>query len=338
MHNMLLSRWTAYALVLSLGITMATEVTARSFNMPSNPGDSVIEEFPDGNAFTIANRGETLLDIARRFSMGQTEIVLINPDVDRWLPEEGSIVKLPNRRILPNVPHEGIVINLPEFRMYYFPAAKRGETRRVLTYPISIGRQDWRSPLGITRITEKVRNPVWRPPESIKREHAAKGDILPDVVPAGPDNPLGLFAMRLGLPGYLIHSTNKPFGIGMMVTHGCVRMYPEDMEQLFQMVPPGTPVHFVNQPVKVGWLNDDLYIEIHPDLEGEEISPDQLLEMALNAIIKANQEQIPIIDGEALNRALQLRNGMPVAVYTRLRSPQPDEMGLREASLQHADN
>lgn len=215
--------------------------------------------------YVKAEQGDTLIDIAHDFSVGQDEIVMANPGMSRWLPGEGTKVLIPDRFILPDAPRVGIVVNIPEMRMYFFPPGEgKNPPTQVITYPISVGRMDWKSPMGITKIVEKIKDPTWTPPESIKKEHALEGDILPDVVPAGPDNPLGRFAMRLGVKGsYLIHGTGqeKADGIGMMVTHGCMRMYPEDVEQLFPKVSVGTQVNLIYQSVKVGWRGNALYID-----------------------------------------------------------------------------
>ena len=214
---------------------------------------------PDGNdvigSLTIitAREDDTLLDIARRHGLGYEDIVTANPEVDTWLPGEGTEVVLPTRYVLPPGPRSGVVLNLAEYRLYYYPEPKAGEPATVMTYPISIGRMDWETPLGRTSIISKVRNPSWYPPESIRAEHAADGDPLPRIVPPGPQNPLGDYAMRLGLPGYLIHGTNRPSGVGMRVTHGCIRMFPEDIDYLFGRVDVSTPVRIINEPVKVGW-------------------------------------------------------------------------------------
>lgn len=303
---------------------------AANYSMPSTPSDSLIGDPLADEFYTYASREDTLLDIARRFDMGQIEILLVNPIVDRWLPGQGTQVRLSNYRLLPDTPRQGLVLNLPEYRMYYFPPAKPGKPALVKSFPNSIGRVDWNTPLGQTRIVEKIKNPTWTPPASIRAEHAAKGDRLPPVWPAGPNNPLGLFAMRLGIPGYLIHSTNKPFGVGMRVSHGCIRMYPEDIERLFQEIPIGTPVRIVNQPIKVGWNKDTLYIEVHPTLaeteaededgtitEPSEAAYQANLKLALDLIAQANNRQMPRIDNEALKRAIKTRNGIPIRIYKR---------------------
>lgn len=228
----------------------------------------------------VAGREDTLIDIAHAHGLGYEELVNANPGVDPWVPGEGTVVVLALRRILPDAPREGIVVNLPEHRLYYYPPAKAGEARVVITYPVSVGKMDWHTPIGLTKVVQKIKDPPWYPPESVRNEHAAHGDPLPKVVPAGPDNPLGQFALRLGIPGgsYLIHGTNKWAGIGMQVTHGCMRLYPEDIEALFKIVGTDTPVRIVNQPQKVGWADGRLYVEVHPPLSDADdsiVAPDR---------------------------------------------------------------
>ena len=267
--------------------------------------------------FTKARHEDTLIDIAREFSLGQDEIVMANPKVDRWLPREGTQVIVPHQFILPDAPRNGIVVNIPEMRLYFYQGASKGKPAfQLITYPISIGRMDWRTPLGATKVLRKQKDPTWTPPETIKREHAADGDILPDVVPAGPNNPLGRFAMRLGVPGYLIHGTgvDKAYGIGMRVTHGCIRMYPEDIEKLFPLVDVGTPVYLVNQPIKLGWVGDDLYIEVSQPLDEDRMSYEQLLSNAMELIGKKTATRPVTLDGGALKKALQEPDGIPTVI------------------------
>jgi L,D-transpeptidase ErfK/SrfK len=207
-----------------------------------------------GTVSTITARYEdTLVDIARRHGLGYLDIVRANPGVNPWLPGEGTEIILPSRFVLPPGPRTGLVLNLAEYRMYYFPEAGEGKPAYVYTYPMSIGRMDWETPLGKTRIIAMAKNPAWYPPQSVRDEHAADGDPLPRVVPPGPANPLGTRALRLGLPGYLIHGTNRPAGVGMRVSHGCVRMFPEDIEFLFERIRVNTSVRIINVPVKIGW-------------------------------------------------------------------------------------
>ena len=257
---------------------------------------------------------DTLLDIARRYDIGQAEILGVNPTVDRWLPGEDTRVLIPSRYILPPPPHEGLILNLPEMRLYYFPKAKGGQAREVQTYPVSIGRMEWATPLGKTRLVSKQKDPAWRPPDSIRAEHAAQGDPLPKYVPPGPDNPLGRYAMRLGIPGYLIHSTNKVYGVGMRVSHGCVRMLPEDIEYLFPQVPVGTPVRIVNQPAKVGWHGSDLYLEVHKPLEEDQMDQEALTRMVMRAIGEAFFQRSGKVDQAVIEKAVAEYSGVPVVI------------------------
>jgi len=268
-----------------------------------------------------ARQSETLLDIARRYDIGQDEIVAANPKVDRWLPGDGTRVLLPRRYILPRAPRRGIVLNTSEMRLYYYPKQLWMGKRLVITHPVSIGRMDWQTPLGLTQVVAKVRDPVWRPPASIKAEHAAEGDPLPQVFPAGPDNPLGQFALRLGLPGYLIHGTNKPFGVGMRVSHGCVRMYPEDIAAMFPQVEVGTPVHIVDQPIKAGWSADTLYLEVHPPLEEERERDGDLVAMAMRVLARAADGRPVLLDGAKVILAVREMRGVPVPVSRGFRDP-----------------
>ncbi len=289
---------------------------SESLNLP--PADS---DLVGKIRYAKALQGDTLIDIAHRNSVGQDEIVMANPTESRyyWVPGEGTKVKIPGQFILPDALRVGIVVNIPEMRLYYYPPGLNKEApTEVITYPISIGRMDWKSPLGVTKIVEKIKDPTWTPPESIKKEHAMDGEILPDVVPAGPDNPLGQFAMRLGVKGsYLIHGTgqNKADGIGMMVTHGCMRMYPEDVAQLFPKVSLGTQVNLVNQPIKLGWLGDMLYIEVSQPLDEDNLGYNQLLSQAMSLIQKKTADRPGfVVNSEALKQALAKPNGIPTAI------------------------
>lgn len=287
---------------------------ASIFDLPLDNNESLIGHDPGKLTIVHAQGEDTLLDVARRYNIGQNEILLVNPNVDRWLPAKSDTILIPNSRILPDTPRMGLTLNVPEYRLYYFSS----DNKTVSTYPVSIGRQDWNTPLGQTQIITKKADPTWTPPKSIKQEHAEQGEILLDVVPAGPDNPLGLFALRLGIPGYLIHGTNKPYGVGMRVSHGCVRMYPEDIARLFPEVNVGLPVYIVNQPIKVGWRDKKIFIEVHPQLEGEELPYDVLYETTMQLIkktfFKYNKQQNLVVDASALRNALEQKNGLPVAI------------------------
>lgn len=266
----------------------------------------------------VANGGDTLADIARQYDIGHLEIRLANPEVEFWLPGEGTRVRIPSRYVLPKADRKGLVLNIPEMRLYYFvPASGEDSPGMLITHPVSIGRMDWATPLGLARITTKVRNPSWVPPESIHREAAEEGESLPAVVPPGPDNPLGEYALKLNLPGYLLHGTNRPYGVGMRVTHGCIRMYPEDIEGLYERVPVGTPVMIVNQPVKVGWAEDGLYLEVHPTLEEDERQAEDLKNIAVDLLEQAAAEGAGRISGRTLMRALEEQSGTPVRIARR---------------------
>lgn len=208
---------------------------------------------------------DSLAEIARDYFLGYDEIRHANPDVDPWMPGQGTPLLLPTRHILPRV-REGIVLNVASRRLFFFDAP----SGTVHTYPVGVGRIGWSTPTGQARVVAKTRNPVWFVPASIRQEHAEAGDPLPARVEPGPDNPLGAFALQLDMPGYLIHGTNKPFGVGMRVSHGCVRLYPEDIESLFAQVPVGTPVTIINEPLLVAEYNGTLYLEAHRPFEEDQ--------------------------------------------------------------------
>jgi len=308
---------TLHFFAISALLLLSESSSATVYNLPANSRDNVVAEYPNEIAVTRPQQSETLLDVARRFSLGQTEIVRLNQSLDRWLIKPNEVITLPNKRILPDSPRNGITLNIAEYRMYYYPQ----NASKVYSFAHGVGRQDWKTPLGKTSVQKKVKDPVWRPPESIRREHAAQGDPLPEVVPAGIHNPLGAYALYLNLPGdYRIHGTDidKIYGIGMQITHGCVRMYPEDIDQLYHMVDVGTPVYIVKQPIKVGWLNNVLYVESHPDLEGEETTLEERTASAVTLIQKMSNVQFSDIDQSALHDALEKQTGNPTAIYERV--------------------
>jgi L,D-transpeptidase ErfK/SrfK len=241
---------------------------------------------------TIARADDTLPDIARRFDLGYEEVVRANPGVDPWLPGEGTEIVLPMRFVLPDAPRSGLVINLAAMRLYYFPPrASEDEPQTVITHPIGIGRVGWSTPEGATRITAKARDPWWFPPASVRREHADNGDPLPARVPPGVDNPLGAHVLTLGWPSYLIHGTNKPYGVGMRVSHGCIRLYPEDIATLFPDLSVGTEVTVVNQPFVFGWHEDSLYVQAYPVLADDDRDHDDAAGALLNAAISNDMWQ-----------------------------------------------
>ena len=208
---------------------------------------------------------DTLSDLARAYDQGYNEIKLANPAIDPWLPGEGTEIMIPSFFVLPETQKQGIVINVAEMRMYYFKNATSGQSF-VSTFPISIGRIDWRTPQGRMKITAKALDPNWYPPESIRKEHAEEGDILPKIVPPGPDNPLGRHAIQLSVPGYLIHGTNRPYGIGMRVTHGCIRMYPKDVEKYLRRLQLALLLRLSISLIKLASVVRN-FLEVHPELE-----------------------------------------------------------------------
>ncbi|HZO22834.1 MAG TPA: L,D-transpeptidase family protein [Steroidobacteraceae bacterium] len=296
------------------------------------PAGATVYDLPDNGTAVFGSDErikshfqDTLLDIARRYSLGYEEIIRANPGVDMWLPGEGTDILLPGRRILPPGPRQGIVVNLPEHRLYYFPKPKKGDKPVVITFPVSIGKMDWHTPLGETHVIAKLKHPIWYPPESVRKEHEANGDPLPKLVPAGPDNPLGDFAMRLAVGDgtYLIHGTNNPMAVGMAITHGCIRMYPEDVAALFPLVPVGTPVWLINDPVKVAYVDGELLLEAHPpvDAEGQTLEPN--LDLLSQLLDKALGNDTAAIHWDLARQTLQAATGMPTVVGLQAYLDQP---------------
>lgn len=270
---------------------------------------------------------DTFSDLARAYGLGYDELVDANPGIDPWLPGEGTPVLLPTQYILPNVPWRGIVLNIGSKRMFYFPEVAEGEPRVVLTYPIGIGRVGWETPLGEAKVIAKARDPIWYVPWSVQQEHAKAGDPLPSMVPPGPDNPLGRHVLQLNMPGYLIHGTNQPYGVGMRVSHGCIRLYPENIELLFPMVDVGTPVRIVNEPFLFGRRDGELYLEIHAPLKDDAISPDQRLEELFTtarnqsgAFVDVKEQNFArTIVSDALGVPVRVLTGDALEVYSRAR-------------------
>ncbi len=265
-------------------------------------------------AYYHVNEDDNFYEIARRFDIGIVELLAANPGVDVWQPEPDTELLLPTMHILPKSLRNGIVINLPELRLYYF--SSRGQ---IYTFPIGIGREGWRTPSIKTKIANKRKNPTWIPPISIRAEDPE----LPKIVPPGPDNPLGDYAMGLNLGSITIHGTNKPHGIGLRSSHGCIRMYPEDIEKLFNMVKVGTPVHIIDQSYKLGWAGNNLYLEISPTQEqSDSISeeykhPDPLDIPELPDIIRKEIKNRNVeIDWYLVEEAVVNRKGVPVLIST----------------------
>jgi L,D-transpeptidase ErfK/SrfK len=271
------------------------------------------------------------VQIARLYDIGYDALRSANPEVDQWLPGDDTPVYLPTMSVLPDGPRDGIVVNLPAMRLFYFatdaadaaPGADGAPAAvNVTSHPIGIGREGWATPTGGATVTQRARDPTWYPPASVREEHAALGDPLPSVVPPGPDNPLGHFALRLSMPGYLIHGTNKPAGVGMRVSHGCIRLYPEDIEALYERIGIGTEVHIVDQPVLAGWRDEHLYLEVHSQLAEDERDPLTLAREAIESALAEHEATMESIDWERVAAIVAAARGMPFPVLASAGAPE----------------
>jgi L,D-transpeptidase ErfK/SrfK len=298
----------------------------------SDPAQEIVGE----TQVLFTRHEDTFSAIGRQYNLGYEEMRHANPTVDQWLPGESTPVYLPTQTILPDGPRKGIVINVPAMRLFYFTtepakgASAAGASAseppapvlmRVTTHPIGIGAEGWATPIGEAKVTQKARDPVWYVPASVRKEHAERGDPLPSVVRPGPDNPLGKFAMSLSIPGYLIHGTNKPAGVGMRSSHGCIRLYPEDIEELFERVPKGTSVRLVNQPVLAGWRDGMLFLEVHRPLAEDSRDLIAEAEAAIAKALERSRSGAAVeIDRSAVQRIAAEQRGIPFPVLRTNRS------------------
>jgi L,D-transpeptidase ErfK/SrfK len=296
----------------------AAPIDTHTFTL-TNPDDDVVGAVQ----ITDASKEDTLPDIARRFNVGYEEIVRANPGVDPWIPGEGRSIVVPTRFVLPDAPREGIVINVAAMRLYFFPPRKKGEPLVVYTYPIGIGKVGWSTPMGVTRVVMHEKDPIWRPSAALRKDHFNdNGEDLPAVVGPGPDNPLGKYEMRLGWPSYLIHGTNKPYGIGLRSSHGCMRLYPEDIEKLYYMVPDGMSVRVVNQPFLFGWKDHQLYLQAYTVLEDDSRDWNHTQQKLLSRTLAQHTQHIqsPLkdsdqpIDWDSVKAITHAPRGIPVPV------------------------
>ncbi len=267
-------------------------------------------------AQATAKYEDTLVHMARANNIGFIEIRAANPHLDPWIPGAGAKVILPTMHLLPDAPHQGIVINLAEMRLYYYQDPEQAP----ISLPIGIGREGLSTPMGRTKVTRKKKSPIWRPTQRMRDEDPK----LPAVVEAGPENPLGDYALYLGWDQYAIHGTNKPYGIGRRVSSGCIRMYPEGIERLFHRVPVGTAVNVVDQPIKTAWVDEKLYLEAHTSqkdsltMEKDGKLPDyEVSEQDIADIMAVAGKEAKDIDWDAIHRALRKRHGYPVVIATR---------------------
>lgn len=304
----MLPRAPLVACSLSLALLCSTSaVTALELPLPP-PGEDIV-----GQVQVIkAKYEDTFADLGKVYDLGYAEMLAANPTVDAWLPGAGSDIILPTRFILPAGPREGIVINLAEYRMYYYPKGRNV----VYTYPLGIGREGWGSPVTNTVITGKINNPAWYPPKSIRAEHAAEGDPLPTVVAPGPNNPLGPFKFTLGTPGYLIHGSNKKFGIGMRVSHGCFRMLNNNVLELAELAPVGTKIRIIDEPYKFGVSGGRVFLEAHAPLDdnGEPSLVDKHTAV-INALLKRDDLVNSLrLDWDVVREVVAAEDGMPIEI------------------------
>jgi len=281
-------------------------------------GENVIGE---NYTYTI-KEGEYFLQLAQDLQVGFQELVDANQGVDPWIPKAGEIITIPAQYILPTI-QKGIVVNLAELRLYYFhvPKPDDGSLRSVSTYAVSVGKSEqWNTPEVATYISAKHIKPNWYPPESIRKEHEENNDPLPRVVPPGPDNPLGDYSLRLGLAGYLIHGTNVPEGIGMRVTHGCIRLHPKGIERLFTDVSVKTAVNIVNHPYKAAWKDDQLLLEAHSEIEEQALASSSNLTEFVRTIIAQTQDLSQYNYQISWNKgyeAARIKTGVPIVISSR---------------------
>jgi L,D-transpeptidase ErfK/SrfK len=262
----------------------------------------------------LAREEDTFSDLARAYGLGYDELVAANPDVDPWLPGAQTPVLLPTQFVLPLDIREGVVLNIASMRLFYFPKMPEGQPQVVKTYPIGIGRVGWETPLGSTTVVAKAVNPVWYVPQSVRKEHAEMGDPIPSVIPAGPENPLGTRVLKLNIPGYLIHGTNQPYGVGMRVSHGCVRLYPENIEYLYELVSIGEPVQIINEPYLLGEVDGELMFEAHAPLEDDTIGPDDRLNDLFVSFGESSTNELSTEIERDIRTIAGLSNGIPIRV------------------------
>lgn len=272
---------------------------------------------------------DTLPDIARHFGLGHNAIISANPEVDPWLVEPDTQILLPLSFIIPDAPRQGIVLNLANMRMFHFPTE---QPKNIATYPVGIGRDGWDTPQGLTKIISKTKNPVWNVPPSIQREHAEKGDPLPSTVSAGANNPLGEYAMRLGLGSYLIHGTNKPYGVGMQMSHGCLNLYPEDIKILFNNTKVGTPVMIVDQPYLLSYHENRLFLEAHKPLQANKDFKTPLF-MRIKQLVKKHHLTV---DWAKVEQTLAQTTGIPIPILTE--SPSFKELSDQAFLVTHPEH
>lgn len=298
---------TVCGLVLLSGLL--SPVNCLTFSIPAT--SDIVGEI---QTVTVAP-GESLGEIGRKFDIGVCEMIEANPNLNPWRPIVGSIVIVPTQFILPKVPRVGLVLNLAEMRLYYFHPNKN----QVTTHPFGIGKKKWPTPMGVTSITRKQKNPIWYPPASIRQEHLSSGEVLPAFIPPGPDNPLGNYALYFALSGlshkgnFLMHGTNRPGGVGVRTTHGCIRLFPEDIESLYEKIAVKTPVRIIHEPYKIGWHEQHLYLEAHQPLTEAQYAGSNSISR-LEKIIESSISGSHMINWASAKMSAKTANGYPVRI------------------------
>lgn len=319
--------------------TAAKALSSESLKVTNKPEDGSLPDYPMGARIAMGKQttykgGEedTFLDIARHFTLGYVELRAANPEIDPWAPPPGQDVLIPGFQLLPRARQQGIVVNLAKMRLYYF----RDPGGEPITYPIGIGSEGLDTPTGVTKVVRKAAGPSWYPTERMRTEKP----WLPRHVPPGISNPLGTHALYLGWPTFLIHGSNKPWGIGRRVSSGCMRMYPENVVEFFGMVPVGTRVTVVDQPILVGWLDDGLYLEANPtytqsvDLEnGIDITPTPLTDKMREMIVEAAGVAASRVNWSVVEKTIRERRGIPAMIATpSAKDSQPKEAAGKNSS------
>ena len=291
---------------------------AHAYVLPDGPYDlnaKTVIGVP--RTYTVQSK-DTLLDIARYFDLGYNEVSDAYPDIDPWVPDKGLKLDLPTFWVLPKSHYKGLIVNIPEMRLYYFPPQDtRIDQPVVLTYPVGLGREEWPTPRTPFRIRGKTANPTWVIPKSIREERIKEKGWSETMIPGGvPENPLGKHRLELSLSkasgAYAIHGTNNPWAVGRLVTHGCIRLYPEDIERFFDIVQVGSPGELTYQPVKIGMQYGRVYIEAHNDIYN--LVPD-LWGEAQKVITQSGWAHL--VDSVLLTKALRDRSGVPVDVTVK---------------------
>lgn len=300
----LLSRLVAFAFLVT-----AVQAIASEYDLPP-PNEALI----GGVQYSTVEEQDTATKIAQRYDIGFNALQKSNPHLNFVHDfEVGNLLQIPTLHLLPNAPRQGIIVNLPEMRIYYFPAG----TNLVYTYPIGIGKIGKTIPITRTSIVRKTKDPVWIPPEDIRDYNLEKGIVLPKVMPPGPDNPLGPYAIYMKIPTYLFHSTIFPESVGKRASFGCLRMYEQDIENLYPQVKRGIPVLIINEPVKVAWQNSRLYMEMSPPLEEHSEKQDVTIAGIATQVLELTKNKQTLVDWQIINYIADEQDGMPHEIGSR---------------------